>query len=46
MFKTKKILSILFLLTLTLGLGACGRTVRGAGQDIEHAGQSVQNSVE
>ncbi len=27
------------------GLAACENTVNGAGRDIEHAGESVQNAV-
>ena len=30
----------------SLALGACANTVEGAGQDIEHAGEAVQESVD
>lgn len=40
-----KFLTVMSLAFLTLGLAAC-ETVEGAGEDIEHAGQSVQDAAE
>ena len=42
MFKTYKFLMVTTLLILGLGLSGCN-TVSGAGQDIENAGESVQD---
>lgn len=41
----KKIISVIGLLTLTLGLTACN-TVRGFGQDVESGGEKVQGAAE
>ncbi len=41
----KKTLSILFLSALSCSLVACG-TMRGAGEDIEDAGEFVQDAAE
>jgi len=43
MFHNKKILTILFITIMGLGLNACN-TIDGAGKDIEHAGEAVQDS--
>ena len=39
-----KVLTILSVSVLTLGLGACN-TIGGAGEDIEHAGEAVQDAA-
>ncbi len=39
-----RILTLLCLITIGLGLSACG-TVEGAGHDIEHAGEAIQDSA-
>lgn len=41
----RKILTTLFLLTIILPLTGC-YTVRGAGQDIEAAGEAIEESAE
>lgn len=32
------------LILLTLGLGGCSNTMNGMGQDVEKAGQTIQNT--
>ena len=44
MLKNMKLLTILSLAVISLGFTAC-ETMEGAGQDIEHAGESVQDAA-
>lgn len=44
MFKSKKILTVMMVLGLGASVSACN-TVDGAGQDIENAGESVQDAA-
>lgn len=44
MLKKQKMLMILSVAFLTLSLSACG-TINGAGQDIEAAGEAVQDAA-
>jgi predicted small secreted protein len=37
---------VLSLLLIAASLGACSNTVSGFGQDVEHAGHSIQKSVQ
>ncbi len=41
----KKIISVLSILTVTIGLSACN-TMQGMGKDIERGGEKVQDSAE
>lgn len=45
MSQKNKIITILVLVAIGLGLTAC-ETMEGAGRDIEHAGESVQDAAE
>lgn len=45
MFRNTKFLLFISLLALSLGLLSC-ETMGGAGRDIEHAGESVQDAAE
>lgn len=40
-----KILTVLFLAVISLGFSAC-ETMEGAGRDIQHAGESVEEAAE
>ncbi len=40
-----KVSALSLMLVSTVALGACTNTVHGAGQDIERAGEEVQDSV-
>lgn len=40
-----KTVALSLLALSTLGLAACENTIHGAGQDIENAGESVQQNV-
>jgi predicted small secreted protein len=37
---------VLSLLLIAAGVSACSNTVNGFGQDVEHAGHSIQKSVQ
>ncbi len=39
-----KIITLLALALATLTLSACGNTFKGAGRDIERAGQAIQDT--
>jgi entericidin B len=41
----KRFLTLISLAVISLGLSAC-ETMEGAGRDIEHAGESVQDAAE
>lgn len=41
---TKSILTLTTLIVMTLSLAACSSTFNGAGQDIEKAGQKIQDT--
>lgn len=41
----KRFLTLISLAVISLGLSAC-ETMQGAGRDIEHAGESVQDAAE
>ncbi len=45
MSKKNNIITFLVLATISLALSAC-ETMEGAGRDIEHAGESVQDAAE
>lgn len=42
--KRASILTLIFAATVSLGLAGC-ETIEGAGQDIENAGESVQDAA-
>ncbi len=44
--KTIKTIVMTSALISTVALCACGNTVRGAGRDIENAGETVQDTVD
>lgn len=44
MFKNIRVLSLVVLVAVGFGLSAC-ETVEGAGRDIEHAGEHVQDAA-
>lgn len=44
MITTVQFFTLLFLATICFGLSAC-ETMGGAGRDIEHAGESVQDAA-
>lgn len=45
MNKTFKILTLILALSFTAGLGAC-ETMEGFGQDVGHAGDSIEDAAE
>jgi entericidin B len=44
MFTKSRFFTLLFFSAITLGLSAC-ETMDGAGRDIEHAGENVQDAA-
>jgi predicted small secreted protein len=45
MLQKKKIMTVIFIALIGLSLTAC-ETMDGAGRDIEHAGESVQDAAQ
>jgi predicted small secreted protein len=41
----RKTLILALIATFGVGLGACANTMRGAGQDVENAGEAVQDAA-
>ncbi len=41
-----KILSVTSLIILGMGLSACSNTLQGVGQDVENAGETIQDTFD